>query len=58
MNGKNIEITKVEIEFIRELGDFDLTMLLSEIHEHGWPAARKLMLAMAEAIQRESAGRA
>lgn len=32
----NIEITTEELGRIRQLGDFDLTMLLSEIHHLGW----------------------
>jgi hypothetical protein len=43
MTGDNIKITKEELSFIRSLKDFDLTMVLSEIHDHGWPMARKLL---------------
>jgi hypothetical protein len=36
MSDANISITKQELERIRALGDFDLEMLLSEIHDFGW----------------------
>jgi hypothetical protein len=58
MNGKNIEITKAEIDFIKGLEPFDLKMLLSEIHDHGWPMARKLIVIMAYALKRNAAGQA
>lgn len=32
----NLEITEDELKFIRSLEDFDLIMLLSEIHDNGW----------------------
>lgn len=32
----NIEITGEELSAVRKLNDFDLTMLLSEIHDNGW----------------------
>jgi hypothetical protein len=33
---KNIRISKRELQMIRELDDFDLTMLLSQINDTGW----------------------
>lgn len=48
MFGDNIDITKDEMTQIRHLGDFDLKMLLSEIHDHGWPMAQKLLPMMIE----------
>lgn len=39
----NIKIERLELDFIRSLKDFDLTMLLSEIHDHGWDQARELI---------------
>ena len=44
--GDNQEISTGELKAIRELDDFDLTMILSEIHDHGWPVA-KVTLALA-----------
>jgi hypothetical protein len=41
--GENQLISKAQIEKIRTLDDFDLTMLISEIHDHGWPAALKTL---------------
>jgi hypothetical protein len=35
-DGKSIQISKTELEQIRRLDDFDLTMLLSEIDDFGW----------------------
>jgi hypothetical protein len=39
----SIEISPSEIVQIKSLPDFDLTMFLSELHDHGWPMARKLL---------------
>ncbi len=36
-------VTLGEAEVIRLLGDFDMAMLISEIHDHGWPIAKKLL---------------
>lgn len=36
MDGINQKITKKELNQIRSLPDFDLKMLISEIHDHGW----------------------
>jgi hypothetical protein len=49
---ENQEITADELKFIRSLSDFDLTMFLSEIHDHGWPEARKLLAMIHEATQK------
>lgn len=56
----NISITESEIAAIKALEPFDLTMLLSEIHDHGWPAARELlpMILEAQAKIAERAARA
>lgn len=40
---RNQKITREELRQIRSLEDFDLTMLISEIHDHGWPQAKKLL---------------
>jgi hypothetical protein len=48
--GENLEIDVADLAFIRTLGDFDLTMLLSELHDHGWPFAARLMLLMRASI--------
>ena len=45
----NIDITKEELAFIRSLEDFDLTMLLSEINDHGWSQGRRLIVDMKSA---------
>ena len=38
--GENCDVSDEEIEHIRSLENFDLIMLISEIHEHGWDIAR------------------
>ena len=40
---RNQRISGDELRAIRGLSDFDLTMLISEIHDHGWPAAQRLL---------------
>jgi hypothetical protein len=37
---KNQKVTPDEIAKIRGLDDFDLIMLISEIHDHGWLMGR------------------
>jgi hypothetical protein len=44
-------IGRSELDFIRSLGDFDLRMFLSELHDHGWQQARKLLPLIREAIK-------
>ncbi len=44
----NQEITDAELRKIRNLKDFDLIMLLSEIHDHGWHIARVTLTMMPE----------
>ena len=39
----NVEITEQEMLAIRTMSDFDLTMLISEIHDHGWDKGRELI---------------
>lgn len=39
----NQRISSQELATIRSLDDFDLTMLISEIHDHGWPVADRLL---------------
>ncbi len=43
IEGDNQDISTAQLALIRALDDFDLKMLLSEIHDHGWPAAKKLL---------------
>lgn len=40
---ENLEIDPETLGLIRRLSDFDLAMLLSEIHDHGWHVANKLI---------------
>jgi|TARA_R110000782_G_scaffold164094_1_gene256086 hypothetical protein len=39
----NITFAKEDLDFVRNLKDFDLTMLLSEINDHGWDKAKVLL---------------
>lgn len=48
-DGTNQEVTKKELRAIRALDDFDIVMLISEIHDHGWPRGRKLLAMMPKA---------
>ena len=52
--GQNIEITKLELDQIRKLPDFDLTMFLSEIHDHGWPKSRRTLQMIVEYLSKSS----
>jgi hypothetical protein len=38
-----IDITLEECVLVQALNAFDLTMFLSEIHDHGWPHARRTL---------------
>jgi len=46
----NIRATKEELQQIRGLEDFDLTMMLSEIHDNGWITARRTLPMILEAV--------
>ena len=52
----NIDATAADLAFIRSLPDFDLIMLLSEINDHGWEEARKLLPLMAACHVAEAGG--
>ena len=51
--GGNIRISEARLQWVRELGDIDLTMLLSEINDHGWGGAKRLIPLIEESIARE-----
>ena len=52
MNDPNLEISPVVLKQIRQLQDFDLIMLLSEINAHGWdPHGRRLLRTIIENIE-------
>ena len=42
----NQEVSTEELAKIRKLEDFDLIMLISEIHDHGWEVARETLRMM------------
>lgn len=47
---KNLKISKNDLQFIRTLEDFDLTMLISEIHDNGWNVAQRTLSIMRGAL--------
>lgn len=49
----NQEATKAELAKIRRLKDFDLVMLISEIHDNGWKVARETLAMMPEGVSTE-----
>ncbi len=42
----NQHVAPWEIKAIKALDVFDMVMLISEIHDYGWPMARKTLQAM------------
>ena len=45
---QNIKFAPGQLARIKRLTDFDLTMLLSEINDHGWEDALKILPFMSE----------
>lgn len=52
----NQQISSGELAEVPSLNDFDLTMLLSDIHDHGWAVAKKTLQLILEAGEKEKAG--
>jgi hypothetical protein len=52
------DIADSELRIIRTLSDFDLRMLISEIHDHGWQQARKLLPMMVKTQDESDYGKA
>ena len=48
----NQKITKEELDWIRTLEDFDLTMLISEINDHGWAYGKTLLPQIIKSIKK------
>jgi hypothetical protein len=44
----NQAVTAEQLAKIRRLDDFDLIMLISEIHDHGWKVAQRTLDMMPE----------
>jgi hypothetical protein len=44
----NQKVTIEQLWKIRNLDDFDLIMLISDIHDHGWPTAERTLAMMPE----------
>jgi hypothetical protein len=44
----NQKVTKEQLEKIRNLDDFDLVMLISEINDNGWKIAARTLEMMPE----------
>lgn len=36
-------VSEREMAKIRQLSNYELAVLISEIHDHGWPAAQKML---------------
>ena len=51
---KNRRIAPRHLKKIRELADFDLIMLISDIHDHGWAAASRTLDLMPTREDRET----
>jgi hypothetical protein len=49
---QNQKISKNELDLIRSLGDFDLTMFISEVHDHGWAFAKTLLPMIESSIKK------
>ena len=43
---ENQKVSATELAKIRKLQDFDLIMLISEIHDHGWKVAQETLRLM------------
>ncbi len=52
--GGSIEITQAQLRELRQLPDLDLVMLLSEINDCGWEAAKRTLAAMLVALEEQS----
>ncbi len=52
--GGNIEITEAQLRELRQLPDLNLVMLLSEINDRGWEAAKRTLAAMLAALDEQS----
>lgn len=46
MSDVNQRVTAEQLAKIRLLDDFDLIMLISEIHDHGWSVAERTLSMM------------
>jgi hypothetical protein len=46
--GENQKVSAEQLAKIRNLEDFDLIMLISEIHDHGWIEAQQTLAMMPE----------
>ena len=46
----NQKISSQDLGFIRSLPDFDLVMFISDVHDHGWPMAKKTLELMRQAF--------
>lgn len=47
------QITDEELLAVRTMSDFDLRMLISEIHDHGWEQGRAIIKLILDAADRE-----
>lgn len=45
-----LRITAMQLALLRALPDFDLRVIIAEIHENGWPVAVQTLICATEAI--------
>lgn len=57
MTDDNQEVGRDEANKIRRLANFEIKMLVSEIHDHGWPIARRTLALMPTIDDRKIEGR-
>lgn len=53
-NGNNRKVTKEQLDRIRSLDDFDLIMLISELHDFGWNVAARTLEMMPTPTRKKS----
>ncbi len=53
----DIDVNADELNGVRSLTDFDLTMFLSKIHDFGWPQARNILSILVRSSEKERKGK-
>ncbi len=53
---ENQDIKNAELLAIRTMSDFDLRMVISEVHDHGWGKGRELIMLIVNMPDREIPG--
>lgn len=55
-SNRNRDVTIEEIEKIQDLDSFDLIMLISDIHDHGWEMGRRTLSMMPKGTRKSTDG--